>query len=288
MMLRPDGAPEMTYGTNGVAKMTGRFFAGATMRASLSGGTATITAAGDDLRVYRITPSGTPDPTFGTNGMATARSFNGSVFRPTVQDNGALLLTFRDFTTPDQPQRKDRLLRFTPTGELDNGFGTNGVANLPASYQPVVLHGATIANDDSILVAGRASDGRMLVARFWGSEAPAVQAHTKNRRLGGAESHRLTITVRDDERVDLDSLRPPPLHVESPQGVSMQVTLIGIDARDPSGSVIGMNLKIGAPGGSWGPEDNGAYIVQLHGDGISDNEMNRATGRIIGTFWVHI
>ena len=289
MKLRPDGSPDASYGISGVGKMTGRFFAGATMRAALApDGTATITAAGDDLKVYRMTPDGVPDASFGTGGSTSARTFNGNVFRPTLQSDGALLLTFRDFTTPEEPQLEDRLLRITPTGAIDTGFGSNGIANLPAPFQPVVLNGATVANDAAILVAGRASDGRMLVARFWGSEAPAVQVHVKNRRLGGPESQRLTVTVRDDERVDVDSLRPPPVHVVAPDGRSIQLKLMSIDARDPTRAVIGMNVKFAAPGGSWGPEDNGAYDVHLHGDRVYDHELNRAMGRIIGTFWVHI
>ena len=288
MKLRPDGSADTSYGTSGVGKMTGRFFAGATMRASLApDGTATITAAGDDLKVYRLTPSGVPDATFGTNGSTAAVNFNGSIFRPTLQNDGGLLLTFRDFTTPDDTQREDRLLRFAPTGPIDTSFGTNGVANLPAAYQPVVLNAASIANDGSILVAGRAVDGGLLVARFWSDDAPAAQLHASNLKGAGTASHRFHVSVRDDVAVAVRTLDSSDFRVVAPDGTTLRASFVGIDARRAP-TLAGVNLKLAAPGGAWDAADNGPWRVRLLPSHVFDTDGHAATGRLIGTFWVRV
>jgi hypothetical protein len=268
--------------------MTGRFFAGATMRGSIArDGAATITAAGDDLKIYRITPQGTPDPTFGTNGSAFARTFNGSVFRPTLQQDGALLLTFRDFTTPDEQIREDRLARFTPTGSMDDDFGTNGVANLPPAYQPVVLNVASIANDGSILVGGRASGGQLLVARFWNDNAPAAQLHASNLKTGGTSSYRFHVSVRDDVGLAVSSLDSSDFRVVAPGGTTLRASFVGIDARRAP-SPAGVNLKLAAPGGTWDAADDGPWRVVLLPNHVFDTSGHAATGRLIGTFWARI
>ena len=288
MKLRADGSADAGYGTGGVGKMSGRFFAGATMRASIGrDGTATITAAGDDLRIYRITPQGKPDPTFGTNGFTSARTFNGSVFSPTLQSDGALLLTFRDFTVPAGSPFEDRLQRFTPAGSIDSGFGTDGIANLPRPYQPVVLNVAAIANDGSILVAGRASAGELLVARFWGDDAPAAQLHASNVKAGGTTSFRFHVSVRDDVAVAMQSLDSSDFRIVAPDGAVLRPSLVSIDARRAP-AIAGMNLKLAAPDGTWDAADDGPWRVRLLPNHVFDTDGHTATGRLIGTFWVRV
>jgi uncharacterized delta-60 repeat protein len=290
MKLNTDGTPDASYGTSGVANVVFRDFAGAPIYSHVGpDGSAWLCkydyADDSSVGIVRITPQGLRDTSYGDDGRTGGGQATNLLL---AIENGGMLVAGYGGHTGDNPEPGvDTLRRFTPAGALDTSFGTDGIASVGLDAENVRFRTVTFSLDGTILVALDAGRGIQL-ARFWNEEAPAVQVNVKNRRSGGAESHRFNVTVRDDGRIDVNSLAASNVRIVGPGGQVIRHKLMSIDARDRSGSVAGMNLKFGAPGGNWGAEDNGAYEIYLEPDQISDTELNRSPGRLIGIFWVHI
>ena len=287
MQLDASGRPVASYGASGLAKLSGRFFAGATMRGAIgSDGSATIVAAGDDLAIYRFTPAGTPDTRFDENGIATGPSFSGYEFFPLVQSDGALLLAYRDFEGSSGDVVTDRIMCFTVAGKLDSAFGVRGIANAPSASQTCRLNVAAIANDGSILVAGQLGSA-ILVARYWRDDCAGRGVACEERDPAPDGSYLFNVAVRDDLGVDAASIDSSDFRVIAPDGREIHPTFVSIDQRRAP-TLIGVNLKFSAPGGAWGTEDNGAWRVRILSNHVFDTTGHATAGRTLGTFWLRL
>lgn len=91
----------------------------------------------------------------------------------------------------------------------------------------------------------------------------------------GAATFTITVTAADDVAVRAISIRPADLLVSGDATGSQPLNVRDV-ALDPTGDAasIRATFTVDAPGGSWGPEDNGTYIVQFAPDGVEDTSNN--------------
>ncbi len=143
--LNPDGSLDPTFGQNGVATFLPADSRGGRLLAIALQPDGNILAAGVDypnspttlpyfpnqLIVVRVHPDGSPDPTFGTNGIAFGPSDWSGPWpyspspRMAVQPDGKVVLA--GAYTPGGNCRGWRLVRLTTNGALDPTFGFDGV-----------------------------------------------------------------------------------------------------------------------------------------------------------------
>jgi uncharacterized delta-60 repeat protein len=167
--LNPDGSLDTSFANRGyIVLHQGPFDLLATVALQPDG---KILLAGDsdnpktherELLIYRLLPSGFPDPDFGAGGMvALDHAPQGAFSTLLVQQDGKLLLL------DEHPGSNFDLLRLLPDGRPDRSFGIDGL------YQGAFPdHGASlqallgaITSDDHILIAGQV-DGRTHISRL--------------------------------------------------------------------------------------------------------------------------
>ena len=116
-----------------------------------------LAAGGTDYNGFllvRYLPNGTPDTTFGTNGIvltdiAGAQDFATAVIR---QPDGKIVLA--GSTTNSNPALFDyTLVRYNENGSIDTAFGTNGMATVPI-----------LCNNDFGATVALQSDGKIVIA----------------------------------------------------------------------------------------------------------------------------
>jgi uncharacterized delta-60 repeat protein len=110
--------------------------------------------------------SGTLDPTFGTNGVATA-DFGGvtdSAGSVVLQSNGKILLAGTAQSDPDDPYAV--ISRFNSNGTLDTTFGGNG--NLYPEVGAAARVEVAVQADGKLVIAG-SSNGDIIVSRYDGN-----------------------------------------------------------------------------------------------------------------------
>ena len=110
----------------------------------------------EQLLLARLHPDGTPDPAFGNNGVATARSpFRNLPHELSLRDDGSIVLAgIGDTVLPYTLWYDFRLARFLADGRPDTTFGPNGSAVLARSeiYDDVVA--LSVRPDGNMLVTG--------------------------------------------------------------------------------------------------------------------------------------
>lgn len=159
--INADGSIDPTFGTNGVATL---LIGTAGQQDSMSGlvvdsggnilftGLNTTTSTGVQRGVLaRFLPGGTPDPSFGNNGVA----FTASAATPAgvyLQGNGGILVTA--MMDASGANRDFGLMRFTSAGVADTSFGTSGLARTDFAGKYDTPCGLVIQGDGGILVGG--------------------------------------------------------------------------------------------------------------------------------------
>jgi uncharacterized delta-60 repeat protein len=115
------------------------------------------------LAVVELNADGTPNTSFGTDGMVALPIANDQQFQMAVQPNGQILLAS---TTIDASNESTYLaVRLNTNGALDTTFGTNGVAEYPAGattpaiYRINQLSSILLQSNGQILLAGSAYSG---------------------------------------------------------------------------------------------------------------------------------
>ncbi len=119
-----------------------------------------IVAAGEigfNLAVVRYNSNGTPDPTFGNDGVATvALGQSGDQgFGVALQPDGKIVIVGQ--ADGGNASAKIELARFTAVGALDPTFGNDGtvLTDLPGGYEGAF--GVALQSDGKIVVAGQDS-----------------------------------------------------------------------------------------------------------------------------------
>jgi uncharacterized delta-60 repeat protein len=163
-----DGTPDATFGTDGVVIAEPTLFRGGAddpffmqIQANgdivLAGESLGTTADPEPLTVIRLGPSGAPDPTFGTGGVAMIPGSPAIVVGEASQPNGQIaVLAFTNAgTTP-------MLFRFNADGFQDTSLGQSGIAASGivsvANDTEGVVNDLIAEPDGQLLVLGATSD----------------------------------------------------------------------------------------------------------------------------------
>ena len=113
----------------------------------------TYNGASYDILTMRYNTDGTPDSTFGTNGVVTYDSGNKDDYGRAValQTDGKIVVTAR---SSDATTSAAMILRYNGDGTLDNTFGSNGVVTYEGGYGNDGFRGVVIQTDGKIIVSG--------------------------------------------------------------------------------------------------------------------------------------
>lgn len=190
MRLNADGSPDNGFADAGV-------FTYATPDAETYGVISQLTEEGKilvggisintttyyaDILLLRLNPDGTPDATFGTNGVSLTSITPQDDFLQgmAIQPDGRIVVSgtvsetvgFDLFNAPC-------ILRFTADGQPDPSFGTGGIVKFPAVAADNELTSCLVQPDGKILASGHyqavftgATDFDILLVRVDGNGAP--------------------------------------------------------------------------------------------------------------------
>jgi uncharacterized delta-60 repeat protein len=164
MRYNIDGTPDRNFGSGGRVIVPATVEVGPAFAVAIQSDGKILAATPNNLRVgvFRFNANGTPDRTFGSNGVATIRPSvldEGSflVGGIVVQSDGKILVAANDEGTAAQT-----FGRLLPNGQPDSTFGTNGVAPLVTGAQTLALQ----------------PGGQILVLSFFGGGGTAVRYTT--------------------------------------------------------------------------------------------------------------
>jgi uncharacterized delta-60 repeat protein len=130
----PSGARDPGFGTGGLVRIPFSTAAEARAVAVQADGRIVLAGAvagpGNSFAVVRLTTTGVPDATFGTNGIALTPipGASGGAQAVAVQPDGAILAAGPVVPTLLADAAQVGVVRYLPTGTPDPGFGTGGIA----------------------------------------------------------------------------------------------------------------------------------------------------------------
>ena len=154
----PSGQPDPSFGQNGIATSPSAWFSKILSMSIQADGK--ILVAGylldDTARGYvaRLKRNGTPDPTFGTGGLALLPLHQFMVKMVLPQSEYPVVLTVSD-------QPGVNVLRLTDAGLLDLHFGVNGVANLDFGAESRYVSALLALDNGRIVVGGPTGLGQL-------------------------------------------------------------------------------------------------------------------------------
>ena len=141
------------------------------------------TSVGDNVAVWRLLPSGVPDPSFSGDGFTSLDSGgNEEAFDVAVAADGRILLAGK--TTSATGQRGMIVYRLTADGALDPTFDVDGAVRLGTSYGYATA--VAVQSDGKVLVTGYDSSSTTLTV------------------------YRLTVTGALDATFDFDGIATVP------------------------------------------------------------------------------
>jgi hypothetical protein len=159
------GSDHLQVGSGKQSSRMARMLAGSLMVAGPNLGT-----SGGPLLVSKWKATGGVDNTFGDGGTGEigALYFDTSYMFHTIgaQCDGKVLVGGR--LDPDAGLQRVGVARLLPTGALDNGFGTAGIASLGAAIDPKTIP-VGVAQDQAtgkIVIVGRDGQSRPFVLRL--------------------------------------------------------------------------------------------------------------------------
>ncbi len=187
--LRPDGAPDPSFGSGGTARvrMPGPRFSLLQMlrrpdgRLLLVGTTPAVSKSElSRLAVVGLSAQGALDPAFGQGGVARLAVQGGcdNCSPAALQPDGSLVLAGAtgqippesntpDHETPPKPGLGLRwvVARLTPAGAPDAGFGEDGVATVPVGASPNTAgYGVGVTTAGRLLTLGRGANSDLVTA----------------------------------------------------------------------------------------------------------------------------
>ena len=111
-----------------------------------------------DVLVLRYDVNGTPDDTFGANGVVIYDSGNGNDLgrRLSIQSGSKIVVTGR---SPNGTDYDVLVLRYNAGGGLDNTFGVNGVVNFDMGKGNDYGEGVVVQADARIVISGGSYNG---------------------------------------------------------------------------------------------------------------------------------
>ncbi len=159
-MFNPDGTIDESFGDSGIVhlEIPGNFSL-YTYALRIDDDGKILVAGTMDYApcVFRLNPDGSPDATFGTDGVLicpTAGYSFGSSSHTTLalQPDGKILVGSKLFAVTND---STAVFRFQSDGTPDSGFGKNGLALYSfGSFDPLNLNSLTVQEDGKIVVTG--------------------------------------------------------------------------------------------------------------------------------------
>lgn len=151
LSFAPSGATVMNAGTNTT-------FVGVRVAADgkiVAAGTLQRTATNNDFLIARYNADGSPDTTFGTNGISTLDFAGNNDFittRPVILADGRILVA--GYSLSATTGYDFAVARFNTDGSPDMSFGANGRATIDFNQGRDTAYSMAVANDGKILLAG--------------------------------------------------------------------------------------------------------------------------------------
>jgi len=104
------------------------------------------------------------------------------------------------------------------------------------------------------------------------------------------KTFQITLLIRDNDIVDINSLDGGDIKLFDAQGMSRKIRFLNQQKiNNADGSYIQAKYRIAAPGGTgWSASFNGTYQVRLQSKQIADKLGNFATARVLGTIDLNI
>ena len=189
--LNANGTPDNTFGTNGIVNTLVAQAAQSQSVAIQPDGKIIIAGTSNDpargyFTMIRYNANGSPDNTFGTNGIVQSNVGNTSWgMAVKLQPNGKILLTGYGTTIIDQVSTMCFLMaRYNTNGSLDATFGTNGAVFTPMGSNSAYSNAIAIQADSKIILGGSSNFfGGFGLARYMGDSVqtgPVSIAETAN------------------------------------------------------------------------------------------------------------
>jgi hypothetical protein len=119
------------------------------------------------------------------------------------------------------------------------------------------------------------------------SDAPVAALQPVAEPAAGSAGSTIVVVYTDLVAVDPATVDAGDISVTAPDGSDVAVTAAAVDSAAP-GTPRVATYTIAAPGGSWGPEDDGAYTVSLRGGAVGDTSGNVSAAAEVGTFDVSL
>ncbi|MEP0548967.1 MAG: T9SS type A sorting domain-containing protein [Rhodothermales bacterium] len=160
----PDGTLDPDFGDGGVALLPPGDLDFSLSLALHPDGALIAVYSGPPFVVARILPNGTPDPSFGENGVVSTHigESGGIASGVVVQPDGRILVAGR---ARDDGSRYVAVVRYLPDGGLDPAFGDGGVATFSsAPFGDGVAAALVLQEDGKIVLAGFTGDSPRQVA----------------------------------------------------------------------------------------------------------------------------
>lgn len=160
----PDGALDNGFGINGrvIVDVDGDDRA----LSVVLQGDGKILAAGhsesdehERFTLLRLLADGTPDPDFGTAGIAQAAFLpedDATGWDAALQPDGKIVMVGH---ASDGTYQQFAMARFNTNGSLDAGFGTGGTVTVDLGSADDIAHSVAVQGDGKIVVAGYSSNG---------------------------------------------------------------------------------------------------------------------------------
>ena len=116
----------------------------------------TLIGSNDEFALVRYNSDGTPDNTFGTDGIATTKigSTSDYAYSAAIQGDGKIVAAGY---AEDRNKFEFALARYNTDGTLDNSFGNIGTLLNQTSISNDFAHSVAVQNDGKIVAAGFAS-----------------------------------------------------------------------------------------------------------------------------------
>lgn len=119
------------------------------------------------------------------------------------------------------------------------------------------------------------------------AEGPSAIADADDIITESVAPQLITVTYSDTTGVDVSDIGTGDILVTGPGGFSEIASFIGLD-NNSDGTPRVATYELAAPGGSWGFEDNGNYIVNMVLDEVTDTDENSVPEGNIGSFVVNV
>lgn len=105
-----------------------------------------------DFLIVQILPDGTPDPAFGTTGIATADFSEGfeSILSLALQADGKIVAACGSYYNDYNME----VVRFDPDGTIDQSFGNNGLFKFGLSNREEIAYSIAVQSDQKIVFCG--------------------------------------------------------------------------------------------------------------------------------------